>query len=182
MIERAILGGGCFWCTEAVFLGVKGVTRVESGYAGGQLANPSYDQICNGDTGHAEVVSVEFDSSIISYEQILSIFFGTHDPTTLNRQGHDVGTQYRSVVFTTSDEQVASARGLVAKLSADAIFSDPIVTQIDPLPEQGTPAGYTAAEPYHQNYYRNHPHQGYCVAVVNPKLSKFRKQFTQFMK
>ena len=182
MIERAVLGGGCFWCTEAVFLGVKGVTRVESGYAGGQTANPTYEQICDGDTGHAEVVSVDFDSTLISFEQILSIFFGTHDSTTLNRQGHDVGTQYRSVIFTTSDTQASTATELVSKLTSDGVFTDPIVTQIVPLPVGGTPAGYTAAEAYHQNYYRNHPHQGYCVAVVNPKLSKFRKQFSQFMK
>jgi peptide-methionine (S)-S-oxide reductase len=176
MMERAIMGGGCFWCTEAVFLGVKGVSKVESAYAGGAVVNPTYAQICDGDTGHAEVVSVEFDPAIISYEQILSIFFGTHDPTTLNAQGHDVGTQYRSVIFTNNHEQQIVAKALVAKLTDDEVFSGPIVTQIEPLPN------YYPAEAYHQKYYQNHPHQGYCLAVVAPKLSKFRKQFTAFMK
>jgi peptide-methionine (S)-S-oxide reductase len=123
MMERAIMGGGCFWCTEAVFLGVKGVLKVESAYAGGAVVNPTYAQICDGDTGHAEVVSVEFDSTIISYEQVLSIFFGTHDPTTLNAQGHDVGTQYRSVIFTVNDAQQVVAKALVAKLTEDELLS-----------------------------------------------------------
>jgi peptide-methionine (S)-S-oxide reductase len=176
MIERAIMGGGCFWCTEAVFLGVKGVVNVESAYAGGAVVNPTYAQICDGDTGHAEVVSVEFDTTIISYEQILNIFFGTHDPTTLNAQGHDVGTQYRSVIFTVNDEQNSVANTVIEKLTSDEVFSAPIVTQVESLPN------YYPAEAYHQKYYQNHPHQGYCLAVVAPKLSKFRKHFAAFMK
>ncbi len=175
-MERAVIGGGCFWCTEAVFLGVKGVQNVESAYAGGQIPNPTYAQICDGDTGHAEVISIDFDPAIITYEQILSIFFGTHDPTTLNRQGHDTGTQYRSVIFTVNEGQARIAKAYVASLTEQGVFDSPIVTEISPLPD------YYPAEAYHQRYYQNHPHQGYCLAVINPKLSKFRKSFTQFMK
>jgi peptide-methionine (S)-S-oxide reductase len=177
-MQRAIVGGGCFWCTEAVFLNVKGVVSVESAYAGGQVPNPTYEQICSGDTGHAEVVSVEFDETKISYAEILGIFFGTHDPTTLNRQGHDVGTQYRSVVFTLGEDQRSAVLALIAELDAKEIFSDKIITEVTNLPL----SNYYKAEAYHQRYYQNHPHQGYCLAVVAPKLSKFRKQFTQFMK
>jgi peptide-methionine (S)-S-oxide reductase len=177
-MQRAIVGGGCFWCTEAVFLGVKGVVSVESAYAGGQVPNPTYEQICTGDTGHAEVVSIEFDETKIAYSEILGIFFGTHDPTTPNRQGHDVGTQYRSVVFTLNDEQGVAALALIAELNDKEVFSDKIVTEVTNLPL----SNYYTAEAYHQRYYQNHPHQGYCLAVVAPKLSKFRKQFSQFMK
>jgi peptide-methionine (S)-S-oxide reductase len=177
-MERAILGGGCFWCTEAVFLGVKGVLNVESAYAGGHLPNPTYAAICEGDTGHAEVVSVEFDETLISYEQILNIFFGTHDPTTLNRQGHDTGTQYRSVIFALNEAQTAIANATIANLNDENVFDAKVVTEITALPL----SNYYPAEAYHQRYYQNHPHQGYCLAVVAPKLSKFRKHFAQFMK
>jgi peptide-methionine (S)-S-oxide reductase len=170
-IETATLGGGCFWCLEAVYLDVDGVTGVESGYAGGQVRNPSYEQVCGGDTGHAEVVKVEFDADRITYREILQIFFSIHDPTTLNRQGNDVGTQYRSVIFTHSDEQAATARALVAELEAQRLFDAPIVTQLQPVPE------YWPGEAYHQRYYARNPYQGYCMMIVGPKVAKFRKQF-----
>ena len=170
-IETATLGGGCFWCLEAVYLDVDGVTGVESGYAGGQGRNPSYEQVCGGDTGHAEVVKVEFDADRITYREILQIFFSIHDPTTLNRQGNDVGTQYRSVIFTHSDEQAATARALVAELEAQRLFDAPIVTQVQPVPE------YWPGEAYHQRYYARNPYQGYCMMIVGPKVAKFRKQF-----
>ena len=170
-IETATLGGGCFWCLEAVYLDVDGVTGVESGYAGGQVRNPSYEQVCGGDTGHAEVVKVEFDADRITYREILQIFFSIHDPTTLNRQGNDVGTQYRSVIFTHSDEQAATARALVAELEAQRLFDAPIVTQVQPVPE------YWPGEAYHQRYYARNPYQGYCMMIVGPKVAKFRKQF-----
>jgi peptide-methionine (S)-S-oxide reductase len=170
-IETATLGGGCFWCLEAVYLDVDGVTGVESGYAGGAMRNPSYEQVCGGGTGHAEVVKVEFDTDRITYREILQIFFSIHDPTTLNRQGNDVGTQYRSVIFTHSDEQAATARALVAELEAQRLFDAPIVTQVAPVPE------YWPGEAYHQRYYARNPYQGYCMMVVGPKVAKFRKQF-----
>jgi peptide-methionine (S)-S-oxide reductase len=170
-IETATLGGGCFWCLDAVFVDVDGVTAVESGYAGGSVRDPSYEQICNGDTGHAEVVQVSFDTDRIGYREILQIFFAIHDPTTLNRQGNDVGTQYRSVIFTHSDEQAATARALVEELGRQRLFDRPIVTQIAPVPQ------YWPGEAYHQRYYARNPHQGYCMMVVGPKVSKFRKQF-----
>ena len=170
-IETATLGGGCFWCLEAVYLDVDGVTGVESGYAGGQGRNPSYEQVCGGDTGHAEVVKVEFDADRITYREILQIFFSIHDPTTLNRQGNDVGTQYRSVIFTHSDEQAATARALVAELEAQRLFDAPIVTQVQPVPE------YWPGEAYHQRYYARNPYQGYCMMIVGPKVAKVRKQF-----
>jgi peptide-methionine (S)-S-oxide reductase len=170
-IETATLGGGCFWCLEAVYLDVDGVTGVESGYAGGAMRNPSYEQVCGGGTGHAEVVKVEFDTDRITYREILQIFFSIHDPTTLNRQGNDVGTQYRSVIFTHSDEQAATARALVAELEADRLFDAPIVTQLAPVPE------YWPGEAYHQRYYARNPYQGYCMMVVGPKVATFRKQF-----
>lgn len=167
--EVITLGGGCFWCTEAVFLDVEGVTRVESGYAGGHVENPSYEAVCGGGTGHAEVVRVSFDSSKISLSDIFAVFFTVHDPTTLNRQGHDVGTQYRSAIFYHDEEQAAAARKFIASLTAEQVFRDPIVTEVVPL------AGYSAAERYHQRYFEQHPSQGYCSMVVAPKLAKFRK-------
>jgi peptide-methionine (S)-S-oxide reductase len=170
-IETATLGGGCFWCLDAVFVDVDGVTAVESGYAGGDAPDPSYEQVCGGDTGHAEVVRVSFDTDRISYREILQIFFAIHDPTTLNRQGNDVGTQYRSVIFTHSDEQAATARALVEELGRQRLFDRPIVTQIAPAPR------YWPGEAYHQRYYARNPHQGYCMMVVGPKVAKFRKQF-----
>ena len=169
--ETATLGAGCFWCIEAVMLEVDGVVSVESGYAGGHVPNPTYEQICDGRTGHAEVVRVEFDPARIGYRDLLVIFFSTHDPTTLNRQGNDVGPQYRSVIFTHSDEQARIARELVDQLTAERVFDRPIVTEIAPLPD------YYPAEAYHQRYFEQHPGQGYCAFVVAPKLAKFRKQF-----
>ena len=169
--ETATLGAGCFWCIEAVMLEVDGVVSVESGYAGGHVPNPTYEQICDGRTGHAEVVRVEFDPARIGYRDLLIIFFSTHDPTTLNRQGNDVGPQYRSVIFTHSDEQARVARELVGQLTAERVFDRPIVTAIAPLPD------YYPAEAYHQRYFEQHPGQGYCAFVVAPKLAKFRKQF-----
>jgi len=169
--EVAVLGGGCFWCLEAVYLDVEGVQAVESGYAGGSVVNPTYEQVCNGDTGHAEVVKVSFDADTISYREILGIFFGIHDPTTLNRQGADIGTQYRSVIFFVDDTQRAQAQALIDELARGDIFDRPIVTQLAPLPD------YYPAEAYHQRYFERHPYQGYCMGVVAPKVAKFRKQF-----
>jgi peptide-methionine (S)-S-oxide reductase len=176
-LELATLGGGCFWCTEAVFLEVNGVAAVESGYAGGHVDNPSYEAVCDGTTGHAEVVQVRFDPAILSYRDVLEIFFGTHDPTTLNRQGNDVGTQYRSVIFTHSDEQAATARALIAALEEDRVFDNPIVTEITPYD-----GNYFPAEKYHQNYFANHPNQGYCSYVVAPKVAKLRLKFASLLR
>ena len=167
--EVITLGGGCFWCTEAVFLDVEGISRVEPGYAGGHVDNPSYDAVCAGDTGHAEVVQVSFDPRRISLADIFAIFFTIHDPTTLNRQGHDVGTQYRSVIFYHDAAQAAAARQFIDTLASDQVFRDPIVTEVAPL------TGYFAAEVYHHRYFEQHPSQGYCTMVVAPKLAKFRK-------
>lgn len=172
--EVAILGGGCFWCLEAVYLEARGVTRVESGYMGGTTASPTYEQVCAGTTGHAEVVRLEFDPSVISYRDILEIFFTIHDPTTLNRQGNDVGTQYRSVIFTTSPEQEATARKVMAEMAA--VWDAPIVTEV--LPAET----WYKAEDYHQNYFAQHPLQGYCAFVVAPKVAKFRKTFAERLK
>jgi peptide-methionine (S)-S-oxide reductase len=172
--EVAILGGGCFWCLEAVYLEARGVTRVESGYMGGMSASPSYEQVCAGTTGHAEVVRLEFDPNVISYRDILEIFFTIHDPTTLNRQGNDVGTQYRSVIFTTSPEQEATAHKVMAEMAA--VWDAPIVTQLLPAEQ------WYKAEDYHQNYYAQHPLQGYCAFVVGPKVAKFRKTFSARLK
>jgi len=169
--DVAVLGGGCFWCLEAVYLDVEGVVSVESGYAGGSVANPSYEAVCNGDTGHAEVVRVVFDPKRISYRDILGIFFAIHDPTTLNRQGADVGTQYRSVIFHVDAAQQEIARTMIDELGRGDVYDRPIVTQLAPLPD------YWPAEAYHQRYFERHPYQGYCMAVVAPKVAKFRKQF-----
>lgn len=170
--EIAVLGGGCFWCTEAVFLEVAGVDAVESGYAGGRVERPSYEAVCNGTTGHAEVVRVQFDPAVIAYRDVLAIFFATHDPTSLNRQGNDVGTQYRSAIFTLSDDQARVARETIDALDAQKVFDRPIVTEVTPLD-----GNYFPAEPYHQNYFANHPNQGYCSFVVAPKVAKLRKSF-----
>ena len=172
--EVAILGGGCFWCLEAVYLEVRGVTRVESGYMGGQVLNPTYEQVCTGQTGHAEVVRLEFDPSVISYRDILEIFFTIHDPTTPDRQGNDVGTQYRSAIFFTSPEQETTARKVMAEMAA--VWDAPIVTQIVP---QET---WYKAEEYHQKYFAQHPLQGYCAFVVAPKVQKFRTTFAERLK
>lgn len=169
--EVATLGGGCFWCLEAVFENLRGVDRVESGYAGGKTANPTYRQVCSGDTDHAEVVQVTFDPALISYREILEVFFAIHDPTTLNRQGADVGTQYRSVIFSHSPEQERIAKETMAELGSKGIWDRPLVTQVVPFEQ------FYKAEDYHQGYFRANPAQGYCQAVVAPKVAKFRKQF-----
>ncbi|WP_426175053.1 peptide-methionine (S)-S-oxide reductase MsrA [Massilia sp. TWR1-2-2] len=172
--EVAIFGGGCFWCLEAVYLEVRGVTRVESGYMGGHEAVPTYEQVCAGVTGHAEVVRLEFDPAQISYRDILEMFFTIHDPTTPNRQGNDVGTQYRSAIFFTSPQQEAVARQVVAEMAN--VWDAPIVTEVTPA------ATWYKAEAYHQDYFRQHPLQGYCAFVVAPKVSKFRKTFANHLK
>jgi peptide-methionine (S)-S-oxide reductase len=171
MSETITLGGGCFWCLEAVFLDVEGVLSVESGYSNGAVDNPTYEQVCTGDTGHAEVVKVEFDPERISLRDILEIFFVIHDPTTLNRQGNDVGTQYRSGIYTHADDQARVAREVIAELEGSRIHRSPVVTEVAPV------ANYWRAEDYHQRYFKNHPNQGYCAFVVAPKLEKFRKTF-----
>lgn len=175
--ETATLGGGCFWCLEAVYLDVDGVKAVESGYAGGSVERPTYEQVCDGGTGHAEVVKVEFDPARISYREILQIFFTIHDPTQLNRQGNDVGTQYRSIVFTHSDAQRDIATQVIRELESEGVYDAPIVTQIVPLE-----GNYWPAEAYHQNYFAQHPEQGYCAFVVAPKLAKFRAKFASWMR
>lgn len=173
--ETLTLGGGCFWCLEAAFLGLKGVQSVVSGYAGGSVEDPGYRAVCAGDTGHAEVVQVRFDPEVIGRETILEIFFTIHDPTTLNRQGADVGSQYRSVVFYHSDLQREAAEKLVARYTAEQLWPDPIVTEISPVPV------FYPAEDYHQDYYRRNPYQGYCQAVISPKLVKLRHQYQSLL-
>lgn len=170
-LERATLGGGCFWCLEAVYQQIQGVSAVVSGYAGGEMLNPDYESICTGQTGHAEIVDVYFDPAVVSYRDLLEIFFVIHDPTTLNYQGHDRGTQYRSVIFTHSDSQHIAAHEIIEELEKAGIYSSPVVTQVDAAPV------IYPAEDYHQNYFRQHPGQGYCMAVVAPKLAKFRAKF-----
>jgi peptide-methionine (S)-S-oxide reductase len=173
--EIITLGGGCFWCTEAVYVRVRGVLDVESGYCNGHVQRPSYEQVCSGTTGHNEVVRLTFDPSQISLHQILSIFFAIHDPTTLNRQGNDVGTQYRSGIYFSSPEQAQTAQALIADITDSRLFDAPLVTEVLPL------ANYCAAEDYHQDYYEHHPNQGYCSFVVGPKVAKFRKQFASLL-
>jgi peptide-methionine (S)-S-oxide reductase len=169
--EFATLGGGCFWCLEAVFEEVEGVVDVESGYSGGSVANPGYRQVCEGDTGHAEVVRLEFDPARIGYGEILEIFFAVHDPTTPNRQGNDIGTQYRSVIFFHDAQQQRVAQEVIEQ--ARSAWGRPIVTEVAPAP------AYYRAEDYHQEYFRHNPAQGYCMAVIGPKLEKFRKTFAR---
>jgi peptide-methionine (S)-S-oxide reductase len=171
MSEVAILGGGCFWCTEAVYLELKGISSVESGYTGGAQPNPSYEQVCTGDTGHAEVIRLEFDPSVISYRDLLEIFFTIHDPTTLNRQGNDVGTQYRSVIYFQNPQQEATARQVIAEMAH--VWDAPIVTELSPAEP------FYKAEDYHQNYFVQHPLQGYCAFVVAPKVAKFRQMYAK---
>jgi peptide-methionine (S)-S-oxide reductase len=171
LTEMATLGGGCFWCLEAVVEQLRGVERIESGYAGGSLPQPSYAQVCTGSTGHAEVVQVTFDPAVITYSEILDVFFAIHDPTTLNRQGADTGTQYRSVIFYHSPEQQRLAEQRLAQLNASGTWDRPLVTEL--LPFQA----FYPAEDYHQGYYRGHPSQPYCQAVISPKVAKFRRQF-----
>jgi peptide-methionine (S)-S-oxide reductase len=169
--QFATLGGGCFWCLEAVFEELDGVVDVESGYSGGSLANPGYRQVCEGDTGHAEVVRIEFDPDRISYREVLEVFFAVHDPTTLNRQGNDIGTQYRSVIFFHDPEQQRIAREVIEE--ARRAWGRDVVTQLEPAP------AYYRAEDYHQEYFRRNPDQGYCMAVIGPKVEKFRKTFAR---
>jgi peptide-methionine (S)-S-oxide reductase len=174
-LQKATVGGGCFWCLEAVYQQVRGVVHVESGYAGGQTLNPDYDSVCTGQTGHAEVVQIEFDTDVVTYQKILEIFFAIHDPTTLNRQGNDIGSQYRSVIYAHDQEQRMIAQNIIKQLTQENIFDQPIVTELADLPI------YYRAEDYHQNYFNNHPNQGYCAFVVSPKVSKFRKQFSELL-
>ncbi len=170
-VEIATLGGGCFWCVEAIFQDLKGVHKVVSGYSGGQVKNPSYREVCNGTTGHAEVIQVHFDPAEITYEDILQIFFTTHDPTTLNRQGNDVGTQYRSSIFTHSEAQQATAERV--KTAAASLYDKPIVTEITPFET------FYEAEAYHQNYYKENTAQPYCSFVITPKVAKFRQKYAE---
>jgi peptide-methionine (S)-S-oxide reductase len=169
--ETATLGGGCFWCLEAVYQELKGVQQVESGYTGGHVPNPTYEQVCDGTTGHAEVVRLSFDPDVVSYREILEVFFTIHDPTTLNRQGNDVGTQYRSAIHTHSPQQQETARQVIAEMAN--VWDAPIVTEVSPA------GAYYKAEDYHQNYFKQHPLQGYCAFVVAPKVAKFRKIFAE---
>ncbi|MFX1482815.1 MAG: peptide-methionine (S)-S-oxide reductase MsrA [Promethearchaeota archaeon] len=170
-METTTLGSGCFWCTEAVFQQLKGVKSVTSGYSGGTVENPTYQQVSTGRTGHAEVCQIMFDPEQISYAEILEVFFGTHDPTTPNRQGHDVGTQYRSVIFYHSEEQKETAERIKKEFDEKKTWKNPIVTEIVPFQK------FFKAEDYHQNYFRNNPNQGYCQLVIAPKLNKFEKNF-----
>jgi peptide-methionine (S)-S-oxide reductase len=173
--ETAILGGGCFWCVEAALLQLQGVLTVESGYMGGTVSHPTYEQVCSGTTGHAEVVRVEFDPAVISYGELLEVFFTAHDPTTINRQGNDVGTQYRSVIFVT-DAQRAEAERVIAELTAKEIFDAPIVTTVEPVQT------FWKAEAYHQNYFANNSHQPYCLFAVAPKVVKVRAKYADRVK
>jgi len=175
-MEIATFGSGCFWCTEAVFQRIKGVEKVVSGYAGGQVKNPTYRQVCGGDTGHAEALQVEYDPAQISYPELLEIFWKTHDPTTLNRQGNDVGTQYRSVIFYHNEEQKRLAEEYKKKLDTAGIWDDPIVTEITPF------TNFYPAEDYHQNYYNENPRQPYCSFIIRPKLEKLEKVFKDKLK
>jgi peptide-methionine (S)-S-oxide reductase len=174
--ETAVLGGGCFWCLEAVFDGLEGVLAVESGYAGGAAERPTYEEVCSGRTGHAEVVRVTFDPAVLSFRDLLTLFFTIHDPTTPNRQGNDVGTQYRSVIFCQTDAQRETANAVVAELSAAKLWRNPIVTEI------AGAAPFHEAEAYHQEYFDRNPRQPYCALVVEPKVTKFRKQFADRLK
>jgi peptide-methionine (S)-S-oxide reductase len=174
--EVATLAGGCFWCLEAVYADLDGVHQVESGYAGGTVPNPSYEQVCSGTTGHAEVVRITYDPRVLSYRDLLEVFFNIHDPTTLNRQGHDTGTQYRSAIFYHSPEQKAAAEQMIRELTEARRWANPIVTEVTPF------TAFYKAEPYHQEYFAHHPYVPYCQAVVGPKVAKFRKQYSERLK
>ncbi len=175
-MEVATLGGGCFWCLEAAYQELEGVSSVRSGYAGGSVPEPTYQEVCSGTTGHAEVVRVEFDENTLSFRDILEVFFAIHDPTTLNRQGADVGTQYRSAIFFHSQEQEDVARELIREMEEEEIWSDPVVTEVSPLDT------FYPAEDDHDDYYRRNPGQPYCQAVINPKLTRFRARFREMLK
>jgi peptide-methionine (S)-S-oxide reductase len=174
--ETITLGGGCFWCTEAVYVQVKGVLDVESGYSNGQVRQPSYDDVCTGTTGHNEVVKLVYDPAQVSTRELLEIFFVIHDPTTLNRQGNDTGTQYRSGIYFGNAEQETVAREVIAEMAASGVYSRPIVTEVLPLDN------YWPAEDYHQDFFARNPNQGYCIAVAAPKVAKFRKTFVRLQK
>ncbi|MGD0877531.1 MAG: peptide-methionine (S)-S-oxide reductase MsrA [Anaerolineales bacterium] len=174
--EIATLAGGCFWCLEAVFDELKGVESVESGYSGGHVQSPSYAQVCDGDTGHAEVVQITFDPQLLSFKDLLTVFFTTHDPTTLNRQGNDVGTQYRSAIFYHNEEQKKIAEAVIQEIGAEKIWDDPIITEVKPFDQ------FYMAEDYHQEYYKNNSFQPYCRIVIAPKVAKIRRKFAERLK
>lgn len=175
-VEQATLGGGCFWCTEAIFLKLNGVEEVKSGYSGGKIKNPSYREVCTGRTGHAEVIQITFDPKIISFAEILEVFFATHDPTTLNRQGNDIGTQYRSVIFYHNEEQKKISEKVLSLLEKDKVYDNPVVTEITPF------SNFYLAEDYHNNYFEQNPAQPYCQFVIAPKVEKFQKIFKEKLK
>ena len=175
-LEKATLGGGCFWCLEAVYVEMKGVQEVVSGYSGGHVPNPTYEQVCGKGTGHAEVVQITYDPTVVSYREILEVFFTIHDPTTPNRQGADVGPQYRSVIFYHDEKQKEIAEKVMAEIESENIWGAPLVTELEPL------ATFYRAEEYHQNYYARNPYQGYCRVVIAPKVAKFRQKYTQRLK
>jgi len=175
-LEIAVLAGGCFWCTEAVFTQIRGVEKVESGYSGGDLANPTYEEVSTGETGHAEVVRLTFDPKVISFEEILEIFFSTHDPTTLNRQGPDVGTQYRSVIFYRDEEQRKIAEQVIETLTNEKVWNAPIVTSLEPFKE------FYPAEDYHKDFFKTHQEQPYCTLVIAPKIAKLRQLYLSKLK
>lgn len=174
--EIAVFGGGCFWCTETLFERLKGVISVKSGYAGGSVENPSYEQVSGGKTGHAEVIQIKYNPAEVSYEILLDVFFSTHDPTTFNRQGMDIGAQYRSIILYTSPSQKKVSETYIQKLTADKVFDKPIVTQVQPLDK------FYEAEAYHQEYYRNNPNKPYCMVIISPKVSKLRQKFAHLLK
>jgi peptide-methionine (S)-S-oxide reductase len=175
-IQKITFGNGCFWCTEAIFQSVKGVISVTSGYTGGHAKNPTYMEICNGNTGHAEALEVEYDADVLTFDELLLVFFKTHTPTTLNRQGNDVGTQYRSAIFYHTDEQRQQSEAMIKKLTEENVFDKPIVTEVTPVSE------FYKAEDSHQNYYNDNPMKPYCAFVIQPKLNKFVKEFTDKVK
>lgn len=175
-MEVAVLAGGCFWCMEAVFVELKGVEKVESGYTGGNLQNPTYEEVCDDKTGHAEAVQITFDPKVISYKQLLQVFFTVHDPTTLNRQGNDAGTQYRSAIFYSDEDQKKMAQEVMKEVKESGIWGKPLVTELRPLTK------FYKAEDYHQEYFKKNPLQPYCLMVVGPKVSKFRKMYFEMLK
>ncbi len=175
-LQIAIFGGGCFWCTEAVFQKLNGVKSVLPGYAGGQIDNPSYEQVSSGNSGHAEVIKFEFDPSVITFRDLLEVFFATHDPTTLNRQGADVGTQYRSSIFYVDDQQKNEANTIIQELKDQKVYPDPVVTTLEPFVK------FYEAEDYHKNYYEQNKDQPYCVSIINPKLKKFKEKFSSLIR
>lgn len=174
--ESATFGSGCFWCTEAIFQSLNGISHVASGYMGGKKENPSYEEVCNGNTGHAEVIQVDYDPNIISFEELLLVFFKTHNPTTLNRQGNDIGTQYRSVIFFHNQEQKEKANKMIDELTKSLVFESPIVTEVSPVTD------FYTAEDYHQNYFNQNSNNSYCAFVIQPKLAKFAENFREKIK